>query len=335
MSADLKKALDKVGAQPVKFAYIIGKSGKEVVVSKKAHDDTHLKAVAAEKVGGLSKAVKGVCKIENDVLMFITKGKPGTDWLKEIKKVANKVGFRGQMDIRSAKDGEATEDEGPDTGTTDGTATEAPEGFMDRLKALLTTCTQRLQAGTGTDQMKLLAFQANTLVSKKDFAKAVPVVEALEKLLNASVPESTAAPTSKVAPPKGEFVAYTQSRLVWDGTQKKVRADIAKLQKAILDDFKGEAEFEEAAEAARELETALTKFDTKLIDTLDKALNAKTPEERKALHNQAAEQVAKYRAALDADDVLKELDTNPFVPVNIYKLLDDSLKVLQSKLKPE
>jgi hypothetical protein len=128
------------------------------------------------------------------------------------------------------------------------------------------------------------------------------------------------------------MVTLQQSRLAWEATLKKVRADKAKLTKEIVDRFQGDPGLEQAQRAAARVTQALESFDEELTDILDRALNAENPEARSKFHGEAAAIIEAYLANLDADPVIAMLDTNPYMPVAIHKTLATTLNMLASKL---
>ncbi len=128
------------------------------------------------------------------------------------------------------------------------------------------------------------------------------------------------------------MVALQQSRLAWEATLKKVRAEGTKLTTAMVDHFKGHPAADDARRATERINAALGLFNEELMDVLDKALNAADADERGARHDEAAALINDYVNDLASDPVIAMLDANPFVPVAIQKTLSTTLKTLASKL---
>jgi hypothetical protein len=136
----------------------------------------------------------------------------------------------------------------------------------------------------------------------------------------------------KVAPAKGNFVALQQARLAWDTARNKAAADVKTLQGVILQTFKGDPDLPAAMAAAKNLQDRFNNVDERLLDKLDEALSAKDETTRAALQAEAKGLVDEYAAFVNGDEVLKDVDANPFVPVAIFKTLSGTLNVLKGKL---
>jgi hypothetical protein len=168
--------------------------------------------------------------------------------------------------------------------------------------------------------------------AQKDVAGADQALDEIEELLG-SLPASAAGdeaptPAEKSAPK----LSYTKASLAWQAALKKVRADVGRLTKAMVDEFAGEVHAGRAVQAAERVRLSLGVFDESLAEVLDQALNAETPEARQERHDAAAKMIRTYRARLDADPLIALLDANPFVPVAIHKTLATTLSTLESKL---
>jgi len=196
----------------------------------------------------------------------------------------------------------------------------------------------------------VMGYASEKADGQKDYAAASKALEQLEKLLGASVgggngtrpvagaasdtsaPSSDAPDTQTKTPRDGAFVALQQSRLAWEAARKKASADLLLVKQTILEDFDGEPEIGEAAEAAGRLEGALATFDMSLTNLLDRALTAADTDQRRRLHVEAGAMVTRYRAHLAANELLSRIDDNPFVAVSIHKSLDTALKFMAGKL---
>ncbi len=136
---------------------------------------------------------------------------------------------------------------------------------------------------------------------------------------------------AKIAP----GVAFTQSRLAWNGARNKIQAELASLEKAIIEAAKGEDEevFNQVKGKTSLLYDILGKRDEVLMDKLDEGLNADTdsPAQIKA-YGEAGKLVEDYVKYLNGSPLVQEIDANPFKPVAVKKTLDQTLKVLASRL---
>ena len=69
-----------------------------------------------------------------------------------------------------------------------------------------------------------------------------------------------------------------------------------------------------------------------LLDKLDEAYKATSPEAEQALRKQAASIVKEHQAFLASNELLKGLDTNPILPVQVEGPLKQSLEELAGQL---
>jgi len=196
--------------------------------------------------------------------------------------------------------------------------------FKTRLEALL----PRLK---GSDAARLKASEAGAASRNRDWAGAMRLLDEAEALLAqpaASQAEAAERSRGTIAP----SIVYTQSRLAWLASRKKVQAEMQKLEQAILAHYRGNAALPAVASGVRKLDRVLELFDEALADTLDAALNAADPATRQRLHDEARTQIARYEGFLANDVMVRELDANPFVPIAVQSTLSGSLKVLAAKI---
>jgi hypothetical protein len=229
-----------------------------------------------------------------------------------------------------------------------GTAPSAPPSpagngaarFMTRLKALLPDI-QKAEAANHqlSPEVKLHASEAQEFARKKDFDQANAVldnVETLVKQVLTSTPPSQTPPGQ--TPHPGSSVLFTQTRLAWDHTRKKIQAELKKLEQSILsvcldpDLEQNQFDFSTLAADTKSLYTILDNLDERLIDKLDDAQNASDPAERNRLQTEAGKIVQEYLAFLDSNDLMKVIDDNGFAPVAVRKSALDALHLIASKL---
>jgi len=124
------------------------------------------------------------------------------------------------------------------------------------------------------------------------------------------------------------LVAFTQARLRWDSARKQIQADVSKLQADLaqrnLTDF---------ALLTAGVGRILEDFDASLLDTLDDALNAQDPDERRRHHQAALNQIATYQVLVNSDPLIPHVDAHPDVKTKIQSTLNETLAELASKLK--
>ncbi len=126
------------------------------------------------------------------------------------------------------------------------------------------------------------------------------------------------------------LVAMQKARLQWLDTRKKLTSDLNRLVSAVKAD--SEAEDDELAIIELVRDTVLKRFDARLIDKLDEALN-KDGAARAALNREAAQIIDEYRAELANHQLVGHVDANHWVPLSLEKTLDGTLKKLARSLK--
>jgi hypothetical protein len=128
------------------------------------------------------------------------------------------------------------------------------------------------------------------------------------------------------------LVALQKCRLAWDLARKKAQQDINALQKTILVKASGDPSLKVIVKVVKGFDAAKTRLDSSLVELLDAALNAPTPEKRVELYSQAAGQIRAYQAFVAADPLLKDIDNNPFLPVKVNSTLSAVLNQLANTL---
>ena len=230
------------------------------------------------------------------------------------------------------------------------TATADDARFNARLKEFLPKVLAAQKAGApAAEALKLGVSQAQLFGRKNDYAQANALLDRLEKLAEKPAPQSDAgAEEVPVAPPpqangtkEVSNVVFQQSRLLWDGTRKRVqseldklKAGVAKMCEQINNDPEGEVEvdLDDLAVNIDEVDRVLEGLDERLLDKLDEALNAKTPELRKAKHQEAKAIIKDYTKYLVGDPLLATIDKNGFVNIEIRKTVGAVLQGLAAKL---
>jgi hypothetical protein len=187
-----------------------------------------------------------------------------------------------------------------------------------------------------TKKFAQLFSQAAAFGDQKAYDKALAVLDQLQPLLQTALGQGPAAPPATPAQTTrkvGAKVAYAQLRLAWDTAKKRVHAELQKLEQAILSEFQGSPAFAELEQKLRKLDTVLERFAEGLTDTLDDGLSAQTDEDRRKYNQQAAGIIAKYRAYVDSDPFIQQLEQNPFLPLTLRKTLGGTLAVLGKQME--
>lgn len=326
----------------------IGKAAA-VLLQRKPIATTRRKLLSEFLGGGTPKYITGHCVFERNALTFVVDTEAAGLARKIAAALLAQTELRMKVRVRGA-DG-AEDEDGEDGGAqpagdagaaaaapADAPAAETapvPDGgpaFNARLAALLPKIKAAATAGhPAAGDAKLKASEAGTAARGRDFVAAQALLDELEELL--ATPAATAAPAAAAQPPRqlAPAVVYTQSRLAWGATRKKVQAELQKLEQAIVAEYQG-IEVPELSKGVRKLDTVLELFDESLQDALDDALNAPDPAAKAQHHDRARDIIARYRGYLDSDPLVQELDGNPFVPVAVRATLSASLQTLASKI---
>lgn len=127
-------------------------------------------------------------------------------------------------------------------------------------------------------------------------------------------------------------VAYGKLLLAWDQAKKKSAVELQKLEKTILDEFAGDPDLNEIRGDLRQLDDILGHFDNSLADELDAAMSSADDAVRASHHQAALAIISRYLGYVDSDPFLKELQTNPFMPLTVQATLSGTLKVLAKNL---
>ncbi len=324
---------------------LIAVSGKDcaVLILRRAISPSRRKLL--NEALGVSSGVKyivGESLYENKALTFVVQSTAAGLAKKLRQALLDQTGLRLKVRVR----GEDGDDEHGEDEEEGGGVPEAPQmaaaasaaaatpsapvastealAFKSRLEALL----PRLK---GSDAARLKASEAGAASRNRDWAGAMHLLDEAEALLTqpaAPHAEAVEKPHGTIAP----AIVYTQSRLAWLASRKKIQGELQKLEQAILAHYSGHAAMPAIATGVRKLDRVLDLFDEELADTLDAALNATDPAVKLRLHDEARTIIARYEGFLAQDAMVRELDGNPFVPVAVQATLAGSLKVLSSKI---
>ena len=177
----------------------------------------------------------------------------------------------------------------------------------------------------GAAKLQALMDYALGKATSGEHAKAIAGLEQLAGRL-AALP---AQPGRKVSP----AVAFTQARLAWDQTRKAVHTDLLKLEAAIVEACKDEANLEDIVAGAKGMFGLLEHLDERLMDKLDEALNAADAAQRQRLNGEARSIVSEYIDFVRTEDFMQAVDDNGFVDVAIFSKLTRQLAAIDQQLE--
>jgi hypothetical protein len=294
------------------------------------------------------KYIAAECAGESGQLRFLLDTSPSGLSKKLRLAIFEQTGLRTKV-IAQFEDEAETDSDSEDVGTTEGkqdSKTESDPGanFKTRLIDLLPRIKSAATANHPAAQdIKLKTSEAGVLAGKKDFPRANQRLDEVEALLiKSQATDPASAPTepkSAQAEParatSGSInpqVAFTQSRLAWDQTRKKIQSDLRKLEAAILAKCQTEPFAKEVAAGTKNLYALLDHLDERLIDKLDEALNASEPILRKARHVEARHIVDEYLEFVASNPLMRDIDNNGFESTSILPAVNASLKLISTRL---
>jgi len=302
-----------------------------------------LLAEAVDAKGG-AKYIAAECMLEDKVLTFVVQSQAAglakrlRQALLDQTELRLKVKVRGDdgEDADGEDEGDVAAPEASDTGSDIPPApplpssVEAPDpalAFKARLEALMP---KLKSAHPSAEAARQKVSDAGALSRKREWDAATHLLDEAEALL--AEPDSSEPPAPPTKPTIAPAIVYTQTRLAWGATRKKIQGELQKLEKAILDAYKNHTVLPEVAKGVRKLDQVLEVFDESLNDALDAALNSADPDVKKRHHDEARDIIAKYQGFLKSDAMVRELDANPFVPIAVQSTLSSTLAVLASKI---
>jgi hypothetical protein len=210
--------------------------------------------------------------------------------------------------------------------------------FRNRLTAMVPRMKPvEAAGGEAAAQLKAKRDEAVALVRQKgagpaEFAKAGALLDEIDVLIGGAEGGAAFGAAPKVAAATGAKVVFQQTRLAWDSTRKQVQAELRKLEEAILAQSQDQPDLQVIAEGTKNLYKILDHLDERLIDKLDDALSAASPDERNGFHQEARKIVDEYLDYLKGEELFDDIDDNGFVPVAIASTLNASLGTMARQL---
>lgn len=190
-------------------------------------------------------------------------------------------------------------------------ATETNPNSADDLRQMLAQFDQQIAAGQSAEARETL-MELAALV--KGFASAAPQTEGTADR------------------PANQNVLFTQARLRWDTTRKQVQAELQRFEQVILDASTEEEDFSEIATKAQGLYRILETLDTSLIDKLDEAYSATTPEAKARAQQEAGGIIKGYVSFVTSDPLMSVVDKNAFGDFDVRANVTNALTELEQKL---
>ena len=114
--------------------------------------------------------------------------------------------------------------------------------------------------------------------------------------------------------------------------RSQAQAELQKLEHALLAECEDEPDYGTIASNVGVLYTVLDHLDERLIDKLDDALNA-DGSQRIVLQNEAREIIDEYVDYLNADELLRDIDDNGFLDLQVKATMTQQLGLISRNLK--
>lgn len=177
-------------------------------------------------------------------------------------------------------------------------------------------------------ELKELATKAQGAIKDGVESVAVDAVDAFASAL-ATINKGLAAANG--AAPNASVLS--KSGQAWVATLKRIEADFGKLQDAMLQHYDGKP-------FATELQTLFKSKVAPILTTLDQSLAAKLDEagksndgaEQQKLLGEARQIIGQYESFVTGNNLLSQLDNNPFVPLQTEKTLTATLGALKKSV---
>jgi hypothetical protein len=136
--------------------------------------------------------------------------------------------------------------------------------------------------------------------------------EWIARVLGVGLTDASAGPD-----PGGAAVRLAKGMILWNQTRSYVSQQIKRLQDAILAQAENEPDYEDIAGNIGNLEDVLEVLDDRLTDKLNALRDTTDPTQKQALSEQARDVVLEYQSAIEANELINDIDDNGFVPLDI------------------
>lgn len=180
-------------------------------------------------------------------------------------------------------------------------------------------------------ELKTLATNAQGAIKAGVENVATEAVSAFASAL-ATINQGLASATGGSAPAPNQSI-LAKSGLAWVAALKRVQDDVGKLSVAMVQHYDGKpfaAELEKLL--AAKVAPIMTTLDQALATKLDEAGKSSDGAEQQKLLGEARQMIGQYESFVTGNDLLAQLDDNPFVPLQTHKTLVATLGALKKSV---
>jgi hypothetical protein len=262
------------------------------------------------------------------IRFFVNKEAPGMMRVKLIE-VAKRIPYQKvELNVDPTLENEPEEEvEGQEANPAQNGAQQPDAGA---LKQRLTGLVQRIGSVIGTSpnlraELLNLAKQGQTTLAALDLTAALAAIEQLQSALDGATAQG------KTTGATGSTTQYAKARLAWLAVRKQMVADLDKLRDAMLQHYQDANIAGDLNRSySQKVEPILSVLDEALADALDDATNAGDAQKRSEAVTQAKELIQSYQNFLGSESIIKDIDSNPFVPLQISATLTKTLTTLSA-----
>jgi hypothetical protein len=207
-------------------------------------------------------------------------------------------------------------------------------GELGRTLAQLIVRLQQVDQNARADMAKL-ATDARASIKSGDLNGAARLIDQLKQALDSAPAGAAAAAAGNgQADPAHAAATFAKSSLAWTATRKKIDAEVAKLAAALQKAYAEDGLADEVTKQFHDrVGPLLEKFDAGLEKTLDAAAQATDAQQRAQLVAEAKQQITRYQQFIGQEPLLKQLESNPFVPISVVATLEATLTALAASVR--
>ena len=194
-----------------------------------------------------------------------------------------------------------------------------------------------------SQDLKSLFSEMKSLAREQRVIEAIEFMDRIEALMGSmgspevvetseEATENTEEMGRGISQESATFLAIQRARYVWDEIRIEARSTLQTLENEILAIYKDRPNFAEVKDRVQTLYEILTPLDDdSLTGILNSALDA-SGDELQQLCSKAKTTMQTYQRAVDGDELLASLATNPFKPVSLKADLQRTLESIASYL---
>ena len=326
---EMRKLLMRSKEEPVACAVGIGdNSNIGLMVLHRTKRGKMMESVLKEAVPQVKAARFGTATVDMDddpklVLLSLNRGLAGIG--RKLVKTLKGTGFTKVRIVTEDGETEAYEEPDEETPEANATATAIPDApppppagpspeqraaQVAALSKMLASLAASIPKAAGNDDARKamllkLATDANVNIKTGNLVTAAKVLEQLKQ----QIAGTEAGATNTV---------LAKSRLAWTGTRQKVTAEVGRLRAALDTAYAGEELGGEVLDRFDStVRIVLDKFDDQLGDVIDSVMAETDENRRDELVTQARSLVQDTLAFIEGDELIADLDANPFAPLAI------------------